>query len=112
MQKNIDKGWIPLKEKFKGQTPGMGKNPDGDFLEMMSKHPLFNFKHVFKGSTFAGDLTIAYAKGDLSTVTKSPGSGFDNSVVNLVRRSLSMPGVAIGAIPDQVYSRLVWLKRH
>jgi len=87
-----------------GSSPGALRiSPDDEkFIKDMSILP--KIANVAGGLGLAGDLAIRYAKGDYRPVTKSPGSIFDNQVLNLISRSMKMKGLDKNSVPDKPYS--------
>jgi len=75
---------------------------DEKFIKDMSILP--KIANVAGGLGLAGDLAIRYAKGDYRPVTKSPGSIFDNQVLDLISRSMEMANVSKNTVQDPTYS--------
>jgi len=78
-------------------------SPDDEkFIKDLSILP--KIANVAGGLGLPGDLAIRYAKGDYRPVTKSPGSIFDNQVLDLISRSMKMKGLDKNSVPDEPYS--------
>jgi len=75
---------------------------DEKFIKDLSILP--KIANVAGGLGLAGDLAIRYAKGDYRPVTKSPGSIFDNQVLDLISRSMKMANVSKNTVQVPTYS--------
>jgi len=76
---------------------------DEKFIDDMSHLPK-GVDALTGGLGTVGDLAIKYAKGDMTPVTSSPGPSFDKNVLNMINKSLSVPGVTRGSVTDIPYN--------
>ena len=86
--------------------PAVGTTPittsDERFIANLSLLP--TMVNLFSpGSGAAGTLALQYAKGDMTPVTRSPGTDFDKGVLNMIDTSLTR-GNSLGQVSDNAYT--------
>lgn len=77
--------------------------PDDErFIASLSPTP--HMVNLFSpGSGIAGTLALQYAKGDMTSMTRSPGADFDKGVLNMIDAGLTK-GITRGSVTDRAYS--------